>query len=36
MMLLVLKDRRALQFVNWRGGLGLMSAPKRLLYRIEL
>jgi len=32
----VLKNRRALPFVKWRGGLGLRDAPKRLLNRIEL
>jgi hypothetical protein len=32
----VLKNRRPLQFVKWRGGLGLRNAPKRLLNRIEL
>jgi hypothetical protein len=32
----VLKNRRALPFVKWRGGLGLRTPPKRLLNRIGL
>jgi hypothetical protein len=30
----VLKNRRALPFVKWKGRLGLRTAPKRLLTRI--